>query len=224
MQRNKRSATFKKASQAKRAKSVVRRNAPYQKKSLTAKVNALLESQEWKWYDTSIASATGGQVSPLNNIPQGDDSVTRDGRKIIMKSVAFKLAGNAAAGAGSFVAPRLAIVYDKNPNGVLPVSTDIFTTNDGTTHSNLNNRDRFVIMYDNFCGMKRGHDPLSWPGEGYVNFHIQEYLKLDLSTVYGPTGSGTIAGTQTGALYAVFLGSSTPSVIGSSFRVRFVDS
>lgn len=203
---------------------MLRRNAPYQKKSLTAKVNALLQSQEWKWFDTSINSATGGQITPLNSIPQGDDSITRDGRKIIMKSLAIKLAGNATAADGAFVSPRLAIVYDKNPNGVLPTATDVFNTNDGISHPNLNNRDRFVILYDNFCGMKRGHDPLSWPGAGYVNFHIQEYLKLDLSTVYGPTGSGTIAGTQTGALYAVFLGSSVPSVISSSFRVRFVDS
>lgn len=197
--------------------------------SLVAKVNKLIQSQELKWLDTSVTDPAAGLVVPLNNVPQGDDAVARDGRKINMRSCEFVVAAYTNPSVGAPVRPRLVIVYDKVCNGLLPAATDIFTSTDGIALKNLNNSHRFQIVYDNYAGLKRGHDPLQVfvpsAGTQYGIFHIKDYVKMDHDTIYGATGSGTIAGTQTGALYAVFLGGGAASTgTVSNFRVRFVDS
>lgn len=204
---------------------------PYKKSTtakvatLTKQVRAIKKSQELKWFDVNLASATGGAVEPLNNVPLGDDATARDGRKIIMKSVNFKLwATGTMAGALSTM-PRLAIVYDKANNGLLPAATDIFTSTASTAQVNLNNRDRFKILYDNHGGLNKGTDPYRIYSTGSTTFIVNDYVKLrDLETIYSDTGSGTIAGTRTGALYAVFLGTGAVAGLDASFRTRFLDS
>lgn len=193
------------------------------RKSLAAKVNGLLRSQELKWYDTVVSSFSAGTVVPLNAVPLGDDAITRDGRKILMKSVQYKLAAFASQAAGLAPQPRLVIVYDKNPNALLPAVTDIFQSSVGVALTNLNNRERFEIIHDNYAGLKRGHDPLFVGAAGYV-FQDEWFGRLDHSTVYGASGSGTQAGTQTGGLYAVLLGGSGDTNGLLNIRIRFIDS
>lgn len=193
------------------------------RKSLAAKVNGLLRAQELKWHDTIVTAFSAGTVVPLNAVPLGDDAIARDGRKILMKSLQYKLTAFASQAAGAPPQPRLAIVYDKNPNGLLPVVTDIFQSSSGVALTNLNNRERFEVIHDNFAGLKIGHDPLIAGAAGYV-FTSQWYGRLDHTTVYGASGSGTQAGTQTGALYAVLLGGAGDTSGIVNLRLRFADS
>lgn len=188
-------------------------------------ISRIKKSQELKWHDVAVASAAAGGVEPLNNVPLGDDAVARDGRKIIMTSLMCRLVADGGSATLSTF-PRMAIVYDKVPNGVLPSATDIFVTTDSTAMPNLNNRDRFVILYDNFGGMGHNRDPHSaYSGTLAQTFGIEDLISLRRKeTIFKDTGSGTTAGTATGGLYAVFLGTGAVSAINARFRLRFLDS
>lgn len=188
-------------------------------------VRRIKKSQEMKWFDVNLTSATGGQVEPLNNVPLGDDATSRDGRKIMMTACISK--GYAGLGTAVSGMPRYAIVYDMAPNGVLPAATDIFTASTAVAQVNLNNAKRFKILWDNHGGLALGRDPFQYisPAGEAATYIWNDYVKIrDLVTIYKDTGSGTIAGTATGALYAVFLGGVSTSNAAISFRIRFLDS
>lgn len=203
---------------------------PY-KKTTTAKVATLTKqirrikrSQELKWFDVNLTSATGGDVIPLNTVPLGDDATSRDGRKIIMTQCISK--GSTGLNTSTSLAPRYAIVYDVAPNGLLPSAQDIFTASTAVAQVNLNNTKRFKILWDNVAGLGLGRDPFTPIAAtdtfGYI---WNDTIRLrDLETHFKDTGSGTIAGTTTGALYAVFLGAGSTTNASISFRIRFLDS
>lgn len=199
--------------------------------TLSRAVRQIQRSQESKWHDVSVASATAGQVEPLTNVPLGDDSISRDGRKITLTSLMIRIVAVGSNATGVYGFPRLVIVYDKVPNGVLPAATDIFTSAASTAFMNLNNRNRFKVLYDNMGGLGHNRDPynISTLGTGGVfstNFGIEDHVKIPrLETIFKDTGSGTTAGTTNGALYAVFLGSGADaSTLDGKFRLRFLDS
>lgn len=211
-------ATKKKWSGVKR-----RRVDPIQR--LKKDVSRIKKSQELKWHDVILTSATGGQVEPLNNVPLGDDATTRDGRKIMMTAITCH--GNVGNTGGTSPCPRYAIVYDVSPNGALPPVTDIFTSSVAASFTNLNNQKRFKVLWDNFGGLGQGRDPFNYQNAINENgsFIWNDYIKLrNLITMYKDTGSGTMAGTSTGALYAVFLGSGSTTTADIRFRIRYFDS
>lgn len=191
-------------------------------KSLTKAVRQIQRSQELKWFDTILTSLTAGTVYPLNNIPLGDDQNTRDGIAIYLKHLILHVSASSSESANS--APRFVIVYDKANNGALPAPTDIFTSTEFTAQYNDYNKDRFKIVYDNATGLHRGSDPYQ-PGSGGARFCIFDQIPLNLKQKFADTGSGTIAGTRTGALYLVFL-STGGSLIAArvNCRVRYHDS
>lgn len=197
-------------------------------KSLNAKVNELLRDRELKWLDTVITAPAQGQITPINNVPLGDDSTTRDGRKIIIKSIQLRYGLYGSSGGTGYVSPRVVVVYDTNPNGTLPVFGDIFTDATGTAYQNLNNRERFKIIYDFAFGQKKGSDNFVTTSATNTNaaFNDVLYRKCDLTTIYKDSGSGTIAGTATGGLYVYFLFGAGATTTGSTCncRIRFADS
>lgn len=190
-------------------------------------VRRIKKSQELKWHDVTLTSAAGGQVEPLNNVPLGDDATARDGRKIMMTACISKGVASSGTTSGISAMPRYAIVYDMAPNGVLPSATDIFTTSTGVAQVNLNNAKRFKILWDNHGGLGLGRDPFHYiAATGETGTYIwNDYIKIrDMITMFKDTGSGTTAGTTTGALYAVFLGGAGTTFASISFRIRFLDS
>lgn len=187
-------------------------------------IGSIKKSQELKWIDNTGTAVSAGDVVPLNNIPLGDDQNSRDGCAILMKSCIIHVFATTSS---AFIgAPRAVLVYDKVPNGLLPVYSDIFTTNGTTAQVNNYNKDRFTILYDNYAGLKRGSDPYQVGGADPQNarFIIDDYVKLNHKARYGPTGSGTTAGTKTGALYMVYLGGGNVTQFVSNIRVQFLDS
>lgn len=192
------------------------------RKSLTARVNELSRSQELKWYDSAITNMSD-ILQPINSIPLGDDSITRDGRKIQMKSLQIRCLISQVATTGFPAGTRIIVVYDNATNGLLPNVTDVVTTSVPTAGMNLNNRSRFVVVYDS-NNLSSGTAPplftVPVAGTGIVNWWINKYIKLDHTVIYKDTGSGTVAGTVSGGLFAFCLG----NVAGSlNFRVRFHD-
>lgn len=190
--------------------------------SLQRQISSIKRDTEYKWHDYTLTSFNVGLVAPLNLVPLGDDSITRDGRKIVMKSLLFRFYGASSTTGG---APRFIVFYDKMPNTNLPHITDVLTAANWAAPMNLNNRHRFDIIYDNTGGIGKGADPLKIiPASSSSQITLSEYIKLDHETVFNDTGSGTVAGTKYGGLYILFVGTGAGSLVGElSARIRFVD-
>lgn len=191
---------------------------------LTKAVRAIKRSQELKYFDSSLNAVSAGLVSPINNIPLGDDTGTRDGRKVMMKKVEVNVV-TSYVDAGTTIAPRYCIVYDKANNGSLPVISSIFNASTAGAMPIIENEKRFKILYDNYAGYGRGRDPVQGfvAGEKYT-FIDQMKMALNHETRFDASGSGTIGGTLTGALYLVFLGGSGSTVAEIRSRVHYYDS
>lgn len=155
----------------------------------------------------------------LNGIATGDDGTTRDGRKILTKSilVRWQLINDADETAGGNVV-RIVLVYDKQANNAAPAVTDIFTENNVLSTNNLNNADRFVILKDKLIG----------PGGGFsVGPKMGVFsVKTQMETLYG-LNTDVIGAINSGSIWmlAAFDGTTTEAVgtLNMRIRLRFVD-
>lgn len=211
---------------------------------------------ELKGMDTNLATAgnilattgTNVDVLPLNLIAPGTGSFNRIGRKANLKSLLVEMTIEHVYSAqattnnltGNVV--RVAIVWDKQPNGTLPVYSEIFSVTDqaGTEGSNYfdppkyDNRERFKILRDEKAIFNIMAPPLSGgSGNTVVNYKLlKAYVKLpaDCATTYsGQSATQTIADISTGALYVVLRSAidSTDNFLlmrgGSYARLRYTD-
>lgn len=198
-------------------------------RSLTAKVNQLINSQELKNSDTSAAAQvtnSTGSMTPLNgNIAAGDDVTQRNGRKINLVSSMLRFHSFITDGVSSAPAAfRLALVYDRQPNGTPPTWTDVFQLQTSDSDRNVSNRDRFTIIYDNYNSAKKGYLSVSPGAAGATGFesgfYDQNYAKLrDMTTEYATTATGT---PLHGGLYMALL-TDQPGTIRYYHRVTFTD-
>lgn len=193
-------------------------------------------SQELKSFDITAASCnmnTGGTVQVLNLPVVGTDYDDRIGRKITIKSVyvrGFGYIQAAATGGSAQDAPiqlhRMILVWDKQPNAAIAAITDILAIATSSSHLNLNNRDRFLVLKDKqwVVGPLNATQGLN----GNCGYPIKVYKKMNFEAVYNGTNGGTIADITTGALLLVTIGDVASGlddgVANVKTRIRFVDS
>lgn len=124
---------------------------PFRKKTLTRKVNRLLNSIEKKHIDKSIGIDFANDTNPLTltTTTQGDTSSTRTGLKIYAKSLVMHYTIDWPDTATQETNCRLLIFLDKNPQGAVPSTTDLLeaATTD-SLYNNVNEGRRFVVLYD----------------------------------------------------------------------------
>lgn len=130
------------------------------KKSLAAKVNKLISQQERKNHDVAATiAAVGGTATivQLSNIPQGDDAVSRDGRKVSYVSSHMRYTYVRTGTDVTTSAFRVIVLQDMQSNGLTPVVGDILT---GPTNPRspltLDFKERFRVLHDNFCSHGKG--------------------------------------------------------------------
>lgn len=173
-------------------------------------------------------------IACLNLIAAGDDINTRDGRWI--KPISVHLSGHiypANAGSNGRNLFSIALVWDFRPNGVLPVTTDIFLLTTGTSSVynmaiNPANRDRFKVLHmiRGSVGARSTTAPIY--SESPTVFGYDAFIDLsmmDLGTVYSGTG-GTIASVSTGGLYLVGYGTQVAASAqfhDSCVRLTYID-
>ena len=193
----------------------------------------------------NVAINSTGNIDALNLIRTGSTYVTRQGRKVEMKSI--RVVANIVPIAGRTATSdygRIVLVYDRQPNGALPAVAEVLQTTDqaanNTTTSfsgiNLNNRDRFIILRDEHVyltpnvitagGQPSANqfiDPLSktWRFDWYVKLkNLVTQYKADSA----PAVIGDIA---TGSLLLLTLGfnaaGSEAYQLSYESRLRFVD-
>ncbi len=217
--------------------------------SLAYRVAKLESSTEWKskdFYRVGNSWDIAGTVTSIFSLAQGAGSDQRIGRKVKIRSVQLRFVcqneiRRTTSGASDGLWPsRTMIVYDKQANAGLPSYSDIVADNLGAgdeplAFKNLNNKERFVILYDNYdCteqgdGKKNsscrtvvsviggGSGELSEVSSGAV------YRTMDMDCVFGLTNEPI-----TGAIYVVTCGGATSADTTPAngkwvTRVRYVD-
>lgn len=152
-------------------------------------------------------------ISLLNGLSLGSDATNRIGRKVQWKKIHLRYGATNAGGPQRL---RLLCVYDKQPNAGTPLITDILLTDDFASPNNLNNRDRFITIFDeiteNISVDQMAHGTIS--------------RKLNLETVFNSSNVGTAADISTGAIWFMAcqpFASVNVTDFYSRFRLRFVD-
>lgn len=164
-------------------------------------------------------NATGG-IGQINVVDQGDALSNRLATRIYMKDLMFRFAmTNLSQGTSSCT---FAIVYDRQPLGVLPAISDIFDAPNVQSFQRLDTRDRFQVLYRKDMSFD-GNSTMPTPSMGQI---LTAVVPIGRSTTYTVgVASGAIANVKTGALYFVYFGtgvSTNDTVIGSgTFRLVF---
>lgn len=190
----KRSGSYETNYSRKKAKRVYVRKVRYYKGKGASKYrDGKAKISETKVNDFQLSSQINYNTSagPLMGIAQGQDNTNRIGRQIRVKSVHLKLKVsalastlNAAPFLGGANAVRCAIVVDKNnSSGTAPLYSDVWITSGSNTVQpmmprNMNNIDRFDVLYDSLQVLNAG---------GPLVAVFNKYIGLDLKAVYGGT-------------------------------------
>lgn len=194
-------------------------------------------------YTMFSASAANTQTFLLSLVQEGTGFFNRIGRKIEMRSLHIRggiFPNGTAQAVGDYV--KWAIVYDRQPTGVLPIFSDIFKAYDGAgaatssqfSDVNLDNRERFAVLrHKSFELPATAALQLASVSQTVVlegeHQNITEFIKLGgLTTHYNGTANPiTIANITTGALYLVTQGAFATGTegwyIGLQFRLRYDD-
>lgn len=195
--------------------------------TLAAKVNRLISEQERKNFDVvaSNVNMTAGTalIVPLNSIPQGDDSSSRDGRKVSMVSSHMRY---------SVYTPgmwRVIVLVDKQSNGVACSAADILTA-PGNVRSplTLDFKERFRVIHDNYGSIGKGD--FDTQGSAATMHHIpgEYWVKMpeELAQVeFGGIGAVPTSGNLLMLVLFELSGAPTYSnTISYYHRLRYTDS
>lgn len=211
-------------------------------KSLAVRVAKLEAQTEWKskdFYSTANTWTGAGSVTSIFDLAAGAGPDDRIGRKVTVRSIQMHwgLRNEAVSTNNPQLNPvRTMIVYDKQSNGTVASYSDIMADQLGTedepwSFRNLDNKDRFVILYDSFAATTAGEGKTrdsvrvnySTGAGGITDAEIyfgKVYRTMELPVVY----SGDLADVPlSGAIYVVCCGKGSPGKEKFLTRVRYVD-
>lgn len=162
----------------------------------------------------------------MNGIAQGTDYTQRIGRKVILKSLFFRVnfypSPTVTAPQGTMC--RLLIVFDCQTNATAPAISDIIQIGTYDAPMNLNYRDRFKVLYDKYitmCATNYTAGALT-TGDPTPKM-LSKYKKLYLEEIFSDVNN-SVGSIGTGSIYAILLPSAQNTVqVDSYFRIRFED-
>lgn len=183
---------------------------------------------ELKFKDTNLSyvfpsgSTVFSAATLLNGIAPGSDATSRIGRKVTIKSLllrwttGFTAAANAPDADGGFNT-RILVVYDKQPNANTAAITDVLKEDFFSSVTNLDNRDRFVILMDKIT------PPASMGGD--LQTSGKKFIRLNNEEVFNAGTAGTIGDITTGSILLFVAQSgggtySTGNAMGFNGRAR----
>lgn len=172
--------------------------------------------------NTFIETGTGILI---NGLAPGTGASQRIGKKVSMKSIQLRAAigQGATGGAAPFAGfVRTFIVYDKQANAAVPTVASILEAVSGSSPMNMDNRERFLVLYDRQIAIDQFG--------GNASAQIKMFKKIALPTVFNAGTAGTVADITSGSLYIVFISENSfaaaatnPPVIQWYSRVRYED-
>lgn len=160
-----------------------------------------------------------GFVICLNQLAQGLTPSSRIGTSVSVKSCAYRfeldlppLTTNQVPTSG-----RVMLVWDKQPNGTVPVYSAIFTVASYLSFMNVGNVDRFTILRNQQFSLSPNGDQVLF-FEGYCKINMQSTWLSTQVTAGVP---------QTGSLLLIYIGDQSTAAnqptISGDWRVRYLD-
>lgn len=171
---------------------------------------------EMKYVDTGLLNfnmSVVGTIGHVNVIGTGSSIVAqREGARVSICGIQIR--GYAQANAGPLAIGCLVLVYDRQPQGAVPLITDIYNTITPTSYQVSSARDRFQIL-------GRWDYKFVGPGVAPTNESalqpVQYTVACRKDCVYDNTGLGAIPNMTTGALYLLSMGDQV--ALGAPFAV-----
>jgi hypothetical protein len=171
---------------------------------------------------------SAGLVTLLNGLAQGTDFNQRIGRKIVMTSILWNHGyipyDGTSSPEGEII--RNMIIYDTQANsGSTPAVTDILVSADPFSAMNLNNRDRFKVLFDKRITM----NPVTYTGAALtagapVTKFMSKYKKCAHDVIFSGTGA-TLGSIQTGSVLGLVVSTNNETtLLNQTTRIRFYDS
>lgn len=188
-------------------------------------------STELKFLDTSLSGTIDatGEVAPGGGtstgivlIPQGVTESTRVGRKCTIRSIQMK--GTMSLGTTTSSSLYLmTLIWDKQANGAYPAYTDVFEDGTITSHLNLANSGRFVVL-KRWAGTIRN---LTYNDTGAAyganSMMLKYYKKCNIPIEFSST-TGAITEIKSNNLFVMWRASGDDVISAVlNFRVRFSD-
>lgn len=184
--------------------------------------NPVYPKPELKFFDATSGLTnvpnTGILSVPLNDPAQGTGGQQRLGQTVAVKSCTYRLDIRQAAAGALPSTVRAMLIWDKQPNGALPAVADVLQTVDFTSFLNMANRERFVVLRNDYVS-------LSPQGDQVV--YIERFVKINMLTQYldGATPTPPAYDIQTGMLFLLFISDQPTTLPRLSFgaRTRYMD-
>lgn len=144
---------------------------------------------------TAWPTATlGWTITPLNLMAQGTTANQHVGRKVSMKSLLIRSKFTCTD------VTRVVVVYDKECNGALAATADIFEVDRIISPLNLSNSDRFIVLADvTPTGIGKNAMP-GYAALGGNSFFFEIYRKMSLPMLFNNTTTATITAINYGAI------------------------
>jgi len=183
-----------------------------------------LTAGEWKSIDktgTAAVRDTGpiaGTLICINACSRGTDIGTRVARQFTMRSLELRYSVKLGA-TPTNQAIRVLVFYDRQANGALPAIADVLQAATVTAPRNLENRNRFKILYDRLHVLETA---------GPTREMVRWYRKLRHPTQFNTGNDGTVGDIATGSLFVLAFGTiaaddNTRGEWSYNTRVRFQD-
>lgn len=166
-----------------------------------------------------VVASQWSELDFLNPINTGTTASQRIGRRLQMKSLLFRWNASTVI---SNLSLRILIVYDKEPNGLLPLITDVIEADNYNSPMNLSNSNRFVILADEI------HDVNTFTPNSNTSMRSGKiFKKLNLPCGFNALSTLDVTSITQGAIFAMC---AIPSNAGSAgigigyfSRIRYTD-
>lgn len=175
---------------------------------------------------TSSQLTTTATVTLLNGVATGTDFTDRIGRKIVMRSLYFRAFIRPTDNITGDTFARIIIVYDMQSNGAAPAATDVLKSANPAAQVNLNNRDRFKILFDKAIAVgKTDNTATQAITNGHNMMAMKKYKRLKHETLFNGT-TAAIGSIATGSIYLLAFSDQAAGAgceLYWSSRIRFED-
>lgn len=202
--------------------------------------------RELKYYDTFTApgdlTGAGAVMFCLNDMVMGSAANQRNGRKIHMSSIQYRVNMQSTAmsvaaaldGYRPITYGRMILYIDFQPNGAFPAISDLLQLTVAPGYDlcvaslQLAYRERYKILADKVFAFGQYERVIAsgiTSSAGPACHMLKKYIRVGCATDYNDTNGGTIADITTGALNVMFLGDGTAYGyrIRGCFRLRYED-
>lgn len=188
-----------------------------------SRYNNTVGLEELKFFDSTVGSAanTTPVILPLNEVPTGDDALSRDGNKIMCRSLELRLKASLKAITQNATI-RMLLVHDKNENGTVLTATQLLTANTPEAFTLINNKSRFTLLWDKTFVLNQSASNAG----GFQQWFQKKYVKIpkDLQLTQYPSGATNVP--ISGGLVFVYFSNVAAGATDVNFtvnsRLRFV--